>query len=359
MKSRLKYIDLMECIGMLFVIIYHCDTYEFSFTDGGAWYYSLRYFLRTVLASCVPLFFFANGYLLLNHDLKLEKHIKKTISLAALTIIWSVITTVVLMPIKGEMLSVSDIIRYALTLRAGWTSHLWFMGALVCIYIFFPLLKSTFDFNRNAFVYFTVAVFILTIGNELMNNLLTLAYGLLGLGAPVGHNFFMSFNPFREIKGYSFFYFCLGGLAHGRVEKINSIAVKKRVLLSSAVLLISCGISYIYNAIVSHAIGVTSDVVVAMYGSLTTVFMVLAIYALCLCVSIRDNSVIVAISKRTLGIYFVHEIYVNLIKRYASDLPGYDTFTGCIVVAVIVLTLSLITVLAVEKVPVVRRLLEL
>lgn len=75
--DRWNYIDLMEFIGIFFVLIYHSTTYSCSWIEDGTALSFLRYYLRTILSTCVPLFFFVNGYLLFNRSFNLKKHIIK------------------------------------------------------------------------------------------------------------------------------------------------------------------------------------------------------------------------------------------------------------------------------------------
>lgn len=68
-QTRLYFIDLLESIAIFLVLAYHGTNYEYSFLeDSGNVLFYLRYYFRTILSCCVPLFFFANGYLLLNRD---------------------------------------------------------------------------------------------------------------------------------------------------------------------------------------------------------------------------------------------------------------------------------------------------
>ncbi len=65
-KKRLFFIDILESIAIFFVLSYHGTNYSFEFLqDRGNVLFYFRYYLRTILSCCVPLFFFANGYLLL------------------------------------------------------------------------------------------------------------------------------------------------------------------------------------------------------------------------------------------------------------------------------------------------------
>ena len=45
----------------------------------------------------------------------------------------------------------------------------WYLGALFCVYIFFPALKALFDTNRTAFMIFTIVIVFFTIGDDFLN----------------------------------------------------------------------------------------------------------------------------------------------------------------------------------------------
>lgn len=114
-KKRIPWVDLMETIAMYLVVLYHGTIYaENSELDK-----CLMYFFRTIISTSVPIFFFVNGYLLFNRKFELKKHILKTIRLIVLTGIWAVITLGLLMVIKNEYLTFSDMLKYLWTWKLG------------------------------------------------------------------------------------------------------------------------------------------------------------------------------------------------------------------------------------------------
>ena len=64
-------------------------------------------------------------------------------------------------------------------------------------------------------------------------------------------NFLNIFNPFRGMYGYTFVYFCLGGVAAYYIDKIQAITKKARNLVALAGLIIGWlglfGIGYMYS----------------------------------------------------------------------------------------------------------------
>ena len=151
-NKRLAHIDILEFIAIFFVILYHSTLYSYDFLMECKFTHYVLYYFRTILSTCVPLFFFANGYLLFGKSFALRKHILKMIKLIALTMIWAIITLIFLQPIKQETLSLVEFIKSIWHWKQGWINHLWYMGALICIYVFFPLLKNAYDNNYKVFL---------------------------------------------------------------------------------------------------------------------------------------------------------------------------------------------------------------
>lgn len=65
-QKRYDNIDMIEFLGMLFVLVYHSRTVEFNILKNpNVWTY-VNYLIRPILSTGVPLFLFANGFLLIN-----------------------------------------------------------------------------------------------------------------------------------------------------------------------------------------------------------------------------------------------------------------------------------------------------
>ncbi|MBR3153599.1 MAG: acyltransferase family protein, partial [Lachnospiraceae bacterium] len=139
--KRIDFIDLLEFLAMTLVLLYHCTTYDFNILESASVSVLLGYYFRAILSAGVPLFFFANGYLLFSRESILEKHVHKTIRLIILTVIWGFINVLLLMPIEGQQLSGREIIRTVWSWKSGWINHFWFLGVLICLHFIFPVLK--------------------------------------------------------------------------------------------------------------------------------------------------------------------------------------------------------------------------
>ncbi len=358
-KQRLTYIDLLKSIAIFLVLMYHSTLYGYDFLAENSVLNYFLYFIRTILSACVPLFFFANGYLLFGKDFNLRKHILKMIKLVFITVIWGVITLLLLQVIRQEYFSLIDFIRYLWRWEQGWINHLWYMGALVCIYVFFPILKNVYDTNIKVFYYFTAISALFTFGNTLINH--AGAIGINFISAESfeisGINFFNMFNPFRGLFGYTFVYFCTGGIIHHFKDKIEAIPAKKRNIISILGMLFGCIGLWVLGILYSKTRGAVWDVVWNGYDTIFTFFNVIFIYALCLNWK-KDARLVRTISSNTLGIYFIHYIIIRLFKPYLVKYEFLTNFSFNVVFVIFVLIVCLILCFILRKIPVVSKLVK-
>jgi surface polysaccharide O-acyltransferase-like enzyme len=334
---------------------------KYDFITDNHWKPYLNYLVISLFSTCVPIFFFVNGGLLLNKSsFDLKKHISKTIQIILLTLIWGVITMIALSFILKEPIGVRRIIRGVLELRQQWVNHLWFMEALVVIYFFFPLIYLAYHKQKEIFHFFFVVVCIFSFGNYFIG------MGGIVLSSITGKfqntyfliNHFSEFNPFRGIYGFPLGYFLLGGVIFNYRDWISE-KVKKSwawfVLLASTLLLGSFGI------LLSFRMGEIWDVVFEGYESIFTLVNVLALFVISLHYKPRGwlGKGIQQVSENTLGIYFIHVILGYLLSPYFEMIPSHNTFILTMLFGLILLLISLITVLTLKSVPIVKRLFSI
>lgn len=358
-KKRLAHIDLLKTIAIFFVILYHGTIYSCNFISDGSFTNYVWYFFRTILSSCVPIFFFVNGYLLFGKSFVLRKHAARTAKLVALTVLWGMITLMLLQPVKHEYFTAVEFLKALLSWKTGWINHLWYMGALVCIYVFLPLMKNAYDNNMKVFLYFAVIGAILTLGNAFLNHAGTVGTSLL-LKNTIdlnGFNFFSIFNPFRGIRGYAFVYFCMGGIACYYRDEIEKISATKRNMISVIGILLACLGLFGLGVVYSRAQNALWDVVWSGYDSIFTCCNVIFMYMLALnwkkdCWFIRE------ISSNTLGIYFIHPIIINVLYPLISKLGFAQTFGFNLIYAAGILMVCLLVTSVLKKIPGICKLVK-
>ena len=146
-SNRLQFIDAAKTLAIYIVLFYHVGPgikdLVLSATDNASY---LKYLCFGLPAIGVPLFFAVNGYLLLNRPLDFRKHVFKTLRLYFLTLIWSLITVGALIGIDGDRYSISEFFRAVVYLKMGVNNHLWFLFALVSLYLLLPAIKPIYDY---------------------------------------------------------------------------------------------------------------------------------------------------------------------------------------------------------------------
>ncbi len=357
--KRISHIDLLESIAIFFVVIYHSTIYSFDILQGNTIINYCLYFGRTILSTCVPIFFFANGYLLFNKEFILCKHIKKTIRLIVLVFIWGILLMSTYLLIDNKAIDIETIVLSFLNLDTLWgMNFLWFIGALICIYILFPALKALFDKSKKSFFFFTVVCAILTFGFVLGNQILLLISsvthsGYLSLEYPA----LKMFNPFRGSYGYSFVYFCVGGIVCAYEERILSVSrTKRNVIAFFGIIISSICLFFVGLFYTKYINGKLWDVVWNGYDTIFTFINVLFMYILCLNYK-RENKFITAISCNTLGIYFVHGLIIRITIPWIKTQYILCNLPVNLIYSFLITCVCLLICILLKKIPVLKRII--
>lgn len=359
-KEKLDFIDLLKAIASFFVTIYHFNNIDVDILGKGGAFQYFNYYVLSLLPISVPIFFLVNGALLLNKTtLDLKRHITKIIDFVVLAVLWNVGTYVILALLFQEKIYVNGILNSLLYLRQGWTNHLWFLQALVVIYIFFPLLYAAFRHNHAYLYFFLVIAFILTLGNIMLVNFATVVSYFSGR-FPTRNlhlNYFGGFNAFQGVYGYSFVYFILGAVLIRYREHFKSGRLR---LIAVCVIPIAVMLQWLYAIIVSNREKKVWDVVWNGHDTVFTLMIVLSLFVLLLRYKHRGvtGKVISLIGQNTLGIYFLHIIVAETIRRFLFHSLPPDFFSNAIF-ALVVLAISLMIALALKKIPGVKYLVSI
>lgn len=357
-KKRYDFIDLLKTIAIFFVVMFHFNCLQIDFLNDNDTISYFNYFIKSVLCTCVPLFFFVNGALLLNkQSLDLKSHIFKMGNIIILTVVWGIITLLALSIIRDERLSFLEVLKGVYYLKNGWINHIWFLEALICIYIFFPLIFYVFKNNVNSFYFFFFCVMLLTFGNTFISNSATVISFLSQkmLDSHLTQNHFKEFNPFRGMHGYSIGYFLLGGLLFYHKDSINT---KKYRLIAIIAIPLSMLLLFLYGIIVSKKQNLIWNIVWYGYDTIFALVLVAAIFILSLKYQYKGivGKGIHLIGENSLGIYFLHIIIGDFLKPLYSEIEFNETIVVNVIFALIILLGSLFTVLFLKRIPIIKHL---
>ena len=359
LPARYDSIDLIECIAMLFVVMYHSTTVPYDFNQSA--YECVNYFIRAILSTCVPLFFFANGYLLINKKFDLKKHLKKTVRLIILTFVWGAINLLFIMRIENEWLTVKEFFDALWTWKQGWINHFWFMGALVCIYLFFPLIKMAYDNNAKTLLYWVTLCVILAFGNEIICMCATMyKYFIAGDRQYVVTNYFNMFHPLRGLYVHTLAYFGIGCLVGSNKSMIDTKVVTSRIcakpVLYTLLCISTCCLG-LWGVFSSKVIGTVWN----GYDTAFTLVNVCIIYLLSVRYTYRSGNplckLIRTISCNTFGIYVLHEIFLHLLNRLGiKSFAFMQNYISNLIYAAVIMLICTGISLAMKKIPIIKKL---
>lgn len=360
MKKRLYHVDLLKSLAIWFVLMFHGTLYTNLVLPDMPVGELLRYFSRTILSTCVPLFFFVNGYLLLGRPLDLKKHTRKTVKLMVLTCFWILFLLVVLQDYYQQPIDWAELKEGVWNLRGGWNNQLWYLGVLIGIYLIFPLLKAAYDSNRGGFYWFTAAMALAVFGSSLYDLCVTMfnlvvkkEFWIYQNNLPV----FYLFQPLAYNTKLGVAYFCLGGVALALEERLLDIPARWRNLAAASGLFLCCAMLGILGWRFSLYLKGLWDVVWNGYNTVFTLGSVLCLYVLSLNLK-RDIPVLRWISANTLGIYLVHDLIHKAIGPAVAQVESMRTLPGTVVYTLALLMLTLGICLVLKKIPVVKHLIS-
>ncbi len=343
------HIDLIEFLAISFVLLYHSSLEYYNVLEDDNVLRNFRYWLRSLLSTCVPLFFFANGFLLLNKKLDIRKHICKTVKIVLLYFIWSALTVFIKMHISGQFMGVKETVSAIIFLKTGLNNHLWFLRVLTIIYIIFPIIKYIYD-NKRLFLYFIVICSVSTFGCNILSNVATVLVCATGYCRVFeGSDFTLSFSPMKAWHWWAFVYFCVGGICYQYKTRIIAISPTKRNLLAIFILLTNSVFLYLTGVMYSHLNSKMYDVVWDGYDTIFTFLNVISIYVLCLNLN-RSFKWIQIISINTLGIYLIHGFYIYYMRPILKAIGFSGSFLHTLVFAFFVLVASLMTAILMRRI---------
>lgn len=360
-SGRLIPIDALKSLAMLLVCFYHFSFYDFNIVAAEAPASTvLNYGLRSLCSLAVPLFFMVNGWLLLERPLHLSSHLRKVAKLYAVTIAWSAISILAMKIIRGDSYSLGEFLRTVFSSKLYTNNHLWFMYALLALYLLLPVLQLAIQQADTRYIKIILfsALFFYT-------GVLTLDWGVnlwrmarRDSGTPWEPSHIQSFvfmNPFGA-SGYALIYFIAGGLFKRHQESIKRLkgGYLGGTFLAAAALLAAYGLA------MSRTSGQFMDSVWDGYYSLPTLAMTLTLFALVLKVQSlgqRADTLVKLVGANTLGIYFLHHLVgVWITHKFGQQLANSQVWVSFLI-ALANLGFCTLVALAMKRHPYSRALL--
>ena len=316
MRKRIEYIDVVETLAIFLVVCCH----NTALLGQSVLATAILQFTTTV---AVPLFFMANGALLMSRPLDLKKHLKKTGMLVLAVFLWRLLIWLLVMPFDVKTYSqigVVNLVNYLLgrtTTAYIPVEDYWFMYRLIAIYLILPVFKLVYDHDQKIFKYLMLIMFISAFAVSEIDFILKLISKWSGIGLVSVGSFRDKIFPINLIADCGF-YFLAGDFLH-RSYYQKKISQKSRVHLTIA-------------AIVAYALLLFQKVL--QQGTLTdswqrldndysrvgTLILASCIYSLFANTDFSDkkhlNCFSQFISVRTMNIYMIHMYLIFVFNHW-------------------------------------------
>ena len=330
-------LDFIRVLSMFLVIVIHVSNiYSRDIINISTTSYFFATLFNAIARVAVPLFFMISGALLIGKDHDDEKNYIKRIKKLVITLLsWTIIYYVWDIFIMGyNKPLIATLFR---TSFAPIKAHLWFMYALISIYLILPFVRKIFK-NTNSnedklfiylWIFFTGIVYVLR-----------LFIGAIGFNVQILY-------PVPLVQGtYYFGYFVLGHIIY---KYLNKVKLNRNQILS--IFSINIFIIFIITFIVSI---ITNKYYEALFAY-RSVFYILASSSIM--ILLLKNKYILKrkvikfidyIAPYSFGIYLSHVIFLNIFNRIG--ITWLNSIFGIPLFSIIIFILSYMLVYLIKKI---------
>ena len=344
-EGRAIYLDLLRIYAIFSMMLLHVSASRWYYVNVTSFEWKVFNAYNASVRFCVPVFFMISGAIFLND--KYNKSIKKLYThniLRVLTayIVWNLAYSIY-SPITGFM-DIKDVnFKFFWNYIIEGHYHLWFICALIVIYILIPVLK-VIAANPQVTIYLLVIYFVLAF---VPNFLVNISYTLREIIEPIMEKY-----DSQMFDNY-ICYFLLGYL----VSKYN-FSIRKRAMIYILALL-----SLAFTIIMSYDISVKMGVPDARwYDSYIPT-------TLCICIAIflffkyeipqikseKTKKIIIVLSNLCFGMYLSHDFIIQVLFKIGLSTVSYNPIFAVPINTVLVFIGSFIISFIISKVPIIRK----
>lgn len=365
MKKRVLYLDVLKCIAIICVCSYHFPwvsdmEYSQPLALGTAW----RRFVFGLNCICVPLFFMVNGSLMFSKEHENKKWIQNMCYLIIQLLLWRCISILTIglfqnVDLTGKgMRYLANAIFFG-TFEGINLSHMWFIYALIIVYLLFPFIKNEIKqpLNKNNYICFFMGImFFLCFFTK---SWITIVKIFPFLGGIELENI-RSFLGFDGMYGPMLFYFILGGILYQhrtKLEKLSGWSIVVMFVVAAAML-------YLKWYFESAAIECTYDNVFWGYDCVSGLVLSISVYLLIMklehkliLLPYKLKRAITFIGNNTIGVYYIHWILGTTVLSFLyKKVMKWDGLVLNFGKAVILVIVCSIIAEVLKNIPVIRYL---
>jgi surface polysaccharide O-acyltransferase-like enzyme len=344
---RILYADVLRDLAIVMVVILHAAgslALKYTSLDHGAWW--AANLLDSLTRSCVPLFFMVSGFFLLDSTKEeplgifFRKRVRKVVvpflGWAAFYIVWNV-------TYHQQPITLPDAIKEILAGPVYF--HLWFVYTLIGLYLAAPIMRLFVRHATRELALYFLGLWVISAG---IVPVLNQYFGL-----HIGIEFFVVIGELG--------FFVAGGLLR------DARLTRRQIGLAAALFVLAGAFTVAITGKLSTDAGKLGDFFYN-YPTLNVMAMAFALFLIVksipfdrlLALHPRIQYAVVSLSRKSLGIYFVHVVILELL--HYGDVLQHDAmsfmsaFSIIIGIAAAALVISYIVIAVMQCIPVVRAL---
>lgn len=345
MTNKKINIEFIRIFAIALTIMIHVsNVYIYSFEKITNFDFLISIIYNSIARICVPLFFMISGIFLIKQEYNRQKYFNRIKKFVCILLIWSIIYYLINNNFKITNLTSTIINSF---LNANMTSrHLWFMYAIIGIYIALPFIqnmcKNLTKEQENIFLILWAilsgfAVIYVPVARIITKTNVDITYPI-----PIINS------------AYYLGYFISGHILYERFKDSKTSKSKNIFLISYYIL------STLVTILSTYFISIIEKKVFDSMMWYRSIFTIIATVSIFILVVINEkkikSSIILKLSKYSFGIYLIHMIFLKIIKSNLSIID-LNPIISIPLITIIIYILSLLSCLIIKKIPIIKNII--
>lgn len=303
MDKRDVRLDFIRLISITLVITIHvCNYYNRFLDDCSSSSFVFATLYNSLARTCVPLFFMISGVLALNKPVDRSRQISKIVKFVKILVLWTLVYLafdVLFMEYTFSAKEIADLIFEPLK------PHLWFMYAIICLYITIPFAKILFDYMQRYEENLFIGLWIVFTGAV---QLIKQGAGIFGGDPEITYSVPL-------VQGtYYFGYFMIGAILYKRILSKEKFSRKPWFIVYIICTVIIFAGTYSVSAVI--------DKYYDEFFTYRNIFIISASISLFVLIMKtykgkyeKLNQLFMKMSPNLFGVYLIHIIFFDLLVR--------------------------------------------
>ncbi|MCR4955087.1 MAG: acyltransferase family protein [Lachnospiraceae bacterium] len=345
MKERDYTIDLIRLISIGLVVVIHVSNYYNRYLESlESISYVAATFYNSVARISVPLFFMISGALSLSHDYDFHKLFYKIRHFLLILVVWTGIYLVFDLTFMQYKFEISDYINL---IFEPLKPHLWFMYAIISLYIVNPFIRILVkNMDKTYQNYFMILWFAFTGFVQIIRVILDY----------IGYDNDITYSVPLVQGTYYLGYYMVGYFLYNRIKEKDAIPMKlcsRLFYLSTTVVFL--GTYFFSNQTEAYfADLLTYRNLFVMISSVTFFILVIGKVKI---TSPRLKTILSGMSPLLFGVYLLHIIPFDLLIR-SIHIKDFNAVYGVPLFSAVIFSFTLFCVFLLSKLPMVKHIIK-